>query len=71
MKCIALSIIYDIQIKRFSIYNVIFVVQQLKWVAHSRRRDVTYDVTEKNAQECQTGMRRILTPYTLVYHLNK
>ena len=52
-------------------YRVIVAVQQLKWAAHPKGRDVIYDVTEKNAQECQTGMRRIQTPYTLVYYLNK
>ena len=57
--------------KTYSTYKAVFVVQLLKQVAHQTIRDVTNDVTEKNAQGCQTGTRRILTLDTLVQNMSK
>ena len=57
--------------KIYSTYRAVFVVQLLKQVAHPTIRDVTYDVTEKNAQGCQTGTRRILALDTLVQNMSK
>ena len=48
-----------------------FTVQNPHKNPQPKGRDGTYDVTAKNAQERQFGTRRILTPHTLVYHLNK
>ena len=57
--------------KTYSTYKAVFVVQLLKQVAHPTIRDVTYDVTEKNAQGCQTGTRRILALDTLAQNMSK
>ena len=53
--------------KTYSTYKAGFVVQLLKQVAHPTIRDVT----EKNAQGCQTGTRRILALDTLVQNMSK
>ena len=52
--------------KKYLTYKAAFVVQRLKQVAHRTIRDVTYDVTEINAQGCQTGTLRILALDTLI-----
>ena len=57
--------------KTYLTYKAAFVVQQLKQVAHPSIGDVTYDVTEKNAQECHTGIRRILALENLVQNKSK
>ena len=57
--------------KTYSTYKAAFVVQLLKQVVYLTISDVTYDVTEKNAQGCQTDMRRILTLDTLVQNMSK
>ena len=57
--------------KTYSTYKAEFVVQLLKQIAHPTIRDVTYDVTEKNAQGCQTGIRLILALDTLVQNMSK
>ena len=57
--------------KTHSTYRAAFVVKHLKQVSNPTIRDVTYDITEKNAQGCQTGTRRILALDTLVQNMSK
>ena len=43
----------------------------LQQVVYPTNRDVTYDVTKKNAQGCQAGTRWILDLETLVHNMSK
>ena len=58
-------------IKTYSFQCAESVSQQFKEVTHQTGRDVTHDVTGKNAQSCQTGTRRLLSFDTLVLHQSK